>query len=372
MGPLYSNLFPCSGPYEVASFTSGKKVTFKRRKDFWGENLNVNKNQFNFDEINYYSFKHAESAIENIATKKTNFHLELNSKRWQYPINKKAEAKGALLKQRISLPFYSRQIYIAFNLRRTKFQNIKVRQAINCLFDKQWILEKILYNEYLIANEYFPGLQPINAIKAVSCDLLTPQQRRLKAHSLLTEAGWELKNRQRINAHDEVFNIQFLAFSPGLKRIIQPFINELNLLGIKTSVDIPDMSISIQRYRNFDFDLTYAMRKIDYLSAQSLQSQLSSESGKKSGSQNISGINDSVIDEIIKKIMNATSKNSIHQLLIKLNERLVLQNFMMPFFYNQSMRIAFWQGFHFLKQPPSKHFTFHDLINLAWFGKGSS
>ncbi len=46
------------------------------------------------------------------------------------------------------------------NMRRPIFQDIRVRQALAYLLDRELMNEKLMFNEYFLLNSYFPELYP--------------------------------------------------------------------------------------------------------------------------------------------------------------------------------------------------------------------
>ena len=46
-----------SGPYQISEFKAGTFVLYRRRQDYWGKDLAVNRGRFNFGEIKYEYFR---------------------------------------------------------------------------------------------------------------------------------------------------------------------------------------------------------------------------------------------------------------------------------------------------------------------------
>ena len=53
-----------SGPYRLKGFETGRNATYERVKDYWGQNINVNVGQNNFDEIRYEYYRDATVLLE--------------------------------------------------------------------------------------------------------------------------------------------------------------------------------------------------------------------------------------------------------------------------------------------------------------------
>jgi ABC-type oligopeptide transport system substrate-binding subunit len=46
-----------SGPYKVAELKAGRYIVYKRRDDYWGENLPLNRGRYNFDTVRYEVYR---------------------------------------------------------------------------------------------------------------------------------------------------------------------------------------------------------------------------------------------------------------------------------------------------------------------------
>jgi microcin C transport system substrate-binding protein len=146
-----------------------------------------------------------------------------------------------------------------FNLRREKFQDIRVRKALNLAFDFEWANKNLFFGLYNRTSSFFE-LSPLKAEgQALACGtcLLEPfratlrpevfevpavppvsdgsgQDRKLlrQASQYLDEAGWKADGTVRRNARGEPLTIEFLIDSPVFERILAPYVKNLKLLGI--------------------------------------------------------------------------------------------------------------------------------------------
>ena len=146
-----------SGPYEIAKFDVGNSITFKRKIDFWGHDLNVYKGRFNFDKIRVEYYRDQAIAFE--AFKAGNFDLfyDYMAKNWASAYNFPAIKDGKVLKEEINHQIPSTTQGFFFNTRKKLFNNTKVRQALSLMFDFEWT-NKALFNQAYARNQsYFPN-----------------------------------------------------------------------------------------------------------------------------------------------------------------------------------------------------------------------
>ena len=169
-----------------------------------------------------------------------------------------------------------------FNLRREKFQDIRVRQALNLAFDFEWSNKNLFFGLYDRTASFFE-LSPLKAKGAPPADelaLLEPMRDRLRpevfgeavlppvsdgsgqdrkllreASRLLDEAGWVADGTLRRNAKGETLAVEFLIDSPIFERILGPYVKNLKLLGVDATIRTVDEAQYQDRLKNFDFDM---------------------------------------------------------------------------------------------------------------------
>jgi len=168
-----------------------------------------------------------------------------------------------------------------FNMRRAPFDDKRVRQAINLLYDFETIKRTILYNQYERINSYFPNseygvsgppteeelaiLEPYKDSlpeKVFTQEFKAPvtdgsgrnRQQLRQALALFNEAGWELSDGQ-LTKEGQQMSLELLLVQPDGQRVAAPFLQNLNKAGIETSVRIVDSAQYQVRTDDFDFDL---------------------------------------------------------------------------------------------------------------------
>ncbi|MDL5466897.1 ABC transporter substrate-binding protein, partial [Enterobacter hormaechei] len=68
---------------------------------------------------------------------------------------------------------------------------------------------------------------------------------------LLAQAGWHYRDGALRNAQGEPFTVEVMDDQPGMDRIVLPYLQKLNLLGIQTSFRELDSALYQKRLDNF-------------------------------------------------------------------------------------------------------------------------
>ena len=139
-----------------------------------------------------------------------------------------------------------------------------MRRAFNHAFDFEWANKNLFYDQYRRVDSYFQNtelassglpegreLEILTEVKeqippeVFTHTLRQPQDGRLrpdarqicgKATKLFNEAGWVVKDRKLVNKKTgEQMTADFLLVSPLFERIVQPYMRNLERLGVKTS-----------------------------------------------------------------------------------------------------------------------------------------
>jgi len=380
-----------SGPYKIAKFSQGRFVSYQRRDDYWARDLNVNIGRFNFSELRYEYYRDRTAEFEALKAKAFDLREEFTSKVWATQYDIEAVRKGQLIRATLPDDRPSGAQGFFLNMRRNKFKDIRVRQALDLAFDFEWTNKNQFYSLYERTQSFFENSE----MKAVG--LPTPaelrllekfrdqvpqsvfkkpydppvsngsgQDRRLlrRASRLLKEAGWTLKEGKRTNSKGEVLDIEFLIFSPTFERVIAPYVKNLKLLGIPSSIRRVDPAQYQERLKSFDFDITTQRYVMPNTPGTQLRNYWTSSSANVPGSLNLSGINDPVVDALVEEVIGAPDRKSMIVAARTLDRVLRAGHYWIPQWYKSSHNVAYWDKF----SAPEKKAKFNrSIIETWWF-----
>lgn len=273
-----------SGPYMFDRADMGRTMVVKRNPDYWGRDLPINRGRFNFDRIRYEMFGDFDSAFEAFKAGEYTFRNETSSMHWSTRYDFPALASGAVVRETLPDGQIASGDGWVFNLRRAKFQDIRVREAIGLMFNFEWTNQTLLYGLETRVNSFWDNsefradgppsdaeralLEPVAGdlpdgiltddavVQPVSGERQLDRRNMRRAVALLDEAGWTVgSDGVRRNADGQTLTVEILNDDVGNDRIINPFIQNLRAIGVgavNRRVDNAEMQL---RTRSKDFDM---------------------------------------------------------------------------------------------------------------------
>jgi microcin C transport system substrate-binding protein len=361
-----------SGPYRIAAFQAGASIRFERRDDYWGKDLNVNVGQNNFGAISYTFFGDRTVEFEAFRAGNVDFYQDNSASHWATSYDFPAAKDGRVVREEIENPLRATGIMQAFvpNLRRDKFRDQKVREALNYAFDFEDLNRSLAYNAFQRVDSYFWGTElassglPEGREKEILEELKDkvppevfttpytnpvngdPQKVRdnlRKALELFREAGYELKDRKLVNVKTgEPFGFELLLSNPSFERTVTPFINSVKKIGIDARIRTVDASQYTNRTRSFDYDMIYGIWAQSLVPGNEQSDYWGSASANRQGSKNYAGISDPAIDDLIRRIIFAPNRDELVATAHALDRVLLAHHYVVPLFYAKAQRIAYW------------------------------
>ncbi len=360
-----------SGPYKVKSVDPGRSMTYERVKNYWAKDLPVSVGHYNFDTIRYDMYRDETVALEALKAGAYDWREENISRIWATGYDSPALREGKLKKELIPNEVPQGMQAFVFNIRRDKFSDRRVREAIGLTLDFEWMNKTLFYNAYKRDTSYFLNtpyaerglpspeekalLEPYK--DTLPPDLFTKEfklpvtdgsgdnrEQLIKADKLLTEAGWIIKDGKRVNAKTgEVLSLEFLLQSPSFERVVSPMCRHMKRLGIDAKLRVVDDAQYVKRVETFDYDLIVAVfnRLVFYPGYEQMTYWHSSQKNLE-GSNNVVGTSSKVIDMLLDKIVHAKSEEELLAPSRALDRVLLWEHYTIPNWYLGAYRLAYW------------------------------
>ena len=362
-----------SGPYRIGKFEANTFCEFERVEDWWGRDLPVNIGTNNFDTVRYEYFKEPNAAFDAFKAGQVDYREENSSLNWGTRYDFPAYKRGDVVKQAVEVEGPKTFQGFTFNTRRDLFKDRRVREAVGMAFDFEWVNKAIFFDSYARPVSYFQGtedlmskgvpegaelalldeyrddLPPALFTEAfalpVSDGTGRPDRRALrKAKTLLTDAGWSVKDGVLVNEAGQPFAFEFMIASKIQERVVAPFVKNLERLGIDASIRLVDSAQYVRRYREFDFDMVIGRVSNSASPGNEQRDFWGSSVAEELGGRNLSGVADPVVDALIEKIVFAEDRDALAAATRALDRVLLWGQYMIPQLYTPTERIAWWKG----------------------------
>ncbi|WP_425482685.1 extracellular solute-binding protein [Chelativorans xinjiangense] len=369
-----------SGPYRIKSFDPGSEIVWERVEDYWGADLPVSIGRNNFDLQRYTYFQ--DDNAEFLAFQKggtEDIRREVSTRRWVQNYDFPAVEAGDVVKREFESSSIEAMQAFVFNMREPRFQDRRVREALtlaynfeeqnrthffglnkrfSSYFEKSELAATGLPEgrELEILEEFREALPPELFTEEFKLPVYTPRTEReylREAVRLFGEAGWEIRDGRMVNKETgRQFTIEFLGGSPTAEIITSGIIPNLRKIGIAATLRIVDTSQYIQRLQNFDFDATTGRFAQTNSPGNEQRDYWSSEAADIPGSRNMGGIKDPVVDALVDKIIYAEDREELVALTRALDRVLLWNYYMVPQYYQPTMRFAYWNKFGIPEEQP--------------------
>jgi microcin C transport system substrate-binding protein len=362
-----------SGAYRIKEFVAGRTVVYERVKNYWGKDLNVNVGRDNFDELRYEYFRDATVAIEAFKADQIDWRTENSAKNWATAYDFPAVRDRRVMLE--EFPERNRGIMqgFAFNIRREKFKDARLRRAFNFAYDFEEMNKQIFFGQYKRIGSYFSGteLASSGVPEGKELEILekvrdqvppevfttpyanpvggTPENVRAnlrEAIRLLKEAGYEVRNQQLLNAKTgERLSVEVLTEDPAAERFILFYKPSLERLGITVTVRTVDTPQYEDRLRNWDFDMIVASWPESLSPGNEQRYYWSSAAADTAGSRNFVGIKNPAVDALIDRIIFAKDRAELVAATRALDRVLLWNFYVVPQFTYDKQRTARWDRF---------------------------
>lgn len=176
----------------------------------------------------------------------------------------------------------------------------------------------------------------------------------IKAQQLLDEAGWTMRDGKRTNEKTgEVMTIEFLMTQRTFERVIGIMRSNLKKLGINSSFRYVDASQYQRRVDKRNFDIVSIWWNLGLMFPGSEQyTYWHSSEADKLGSQNIGGVKNPIVDELVNRIKRAQTLEQLQPAAKALDRVLLWSNYVIPHWSINAWRVVYWNQFGRPKTTP--------------------
>jgi microcin C transport system substrate-binding protein len=367
-----------SGPYRVEKFDPGRSITYRRVPDYWAANLPTGRGLYNFDVLRYEYFRDPTVTFEAFKAGQIDFRTEGSAKNWATSYDFPAVAQGLVKKEAVPQHLPTGMQAFVMNTRRAVFKDRRVREAVNQVFDFQWMNKNLFYDNYTRTESYYSNSDFASSgiPNGAELALLEPFRDKLppelftqpfklpvtdgsgnnregfvRALDLFRQAGWTVKERKLVDANGNQMSMELLLDEPAFERIGLPYVQALQRLGIDAHIRTIDAAQFQKRMDDLDFDMAVAQ----FPESESLGNEQAQYWGcavaNQPGTENLAGICDPVVDALVGKLIAAKDYATLVTTAHALDRVLLWGWYVVPQWYLQQVRIAYWNRFGHVAEP---------------------
>ncbi|WP_293577623.1 extracellular solute-binding protein [Phaeobacter sp.] len=379
-----------SGPYVLEELDVNQSITYRRNPHYWGNDVNVNIGRHNFDSIRIEYFGDAVAAMEGFKAGVYTMRPENSSKSWATAYEFDAVADGNVIKDELPNGNVPSANGFVMNLLRPKFQDPRVREALQLAYNFEWTNESLQYGLFRHRSSFWqdtplqargvpeglerevleqlgdlidPSLLTDEPVMAHESKAGRPADRRnlRRAMKLLDDAGWTVgDDGLRRDANGELLKVEFLLDSPTIERIVQPYVANLRQMGVDAVANRVDFAQYTSRRREKDFDMITFAYPMSLLPSTGLYQLFGSDTHEFSVF-NPAGLADPAVDGLIAGIVGATTEETLHSNARALDRVLRAKRFMVPTRYLDVNWVAYWNFYEHPENLPPFDLGLQDL-----------
>ena len=402
------------GAYRIKDFSTGRSVAYERVKDYWGKDLPVNVGRDNFEELRFEYFRDPTVALEAFKADQLDWRAENSAKNWATAYDFAAVREKRVLLEEFPVRNMGIMQSFAFNTRRDKFKDPRVRRAFNLAFDFEEMNKALFFGQYQRIDSYFEGtelawnwqpegenapegakpasvsgkpegkeLEILESVRnQVPPEVFTTPYTNPKGGSpeavranlrealrLLKEAGYEVKDRQLVNVKTgEQMVVEFLLSEPTFERVALFLKPSLERLGITMTVRTVDDSQYENRLRNWDFDIVLGSWPQSLSPGNEQRGFWGSQAADAAGSRNFVGIKNPAIDVLIDRVIYAKDREELVAASRAMDRVLLWNHYVIPQWTYGKVRTARWDRFG---RPEKMPFYGMSAFPTIWWWDGA-
>jgi microcin C transport system substrate-binding protein len=386
------------GAYRVKEFTPGRSVAYERVKDYWGKDLPVNIGRDNFDELRFEYFRDPTVELEAFKADQLDWRSENSAKNWATAYDFSALREKRVLLEEFPIRSSGGMQSFAFNIRREKFKDPRVRRAFNYAMDFDEMNKALFFGQYRRIDSFWENTElawnwqpegenaPTNALPTSASG--KPEGKELEilenvraqvppevfttpytnpqggaeamranlreALRLFKEAGYEVKDRKLVNVKTgEPMVVEFLLSEPSFERVALFLKPSLERMGITMTVRTVDDSQYENRLRNWDFDIVLGSWGQSLSPGNEQLGFWGSQAADMPGSRNLVGIKNPAIDALIQRVIYAKDREELVATTRALDRVLLWNHYVIPQWTYGKARTARWDRFGHPEKMPA-------------------
>ncbi len=277
---------PGTGEYVIGNIDPGRQLIYTRNPNYWGDDLPINVGRGNLDSIRIEYFADSSAAFEAFKAGEFTFRRESSSINWATAYDFPSLEKGWVKKTVLEDGTLPAATGFVFNMRDPKFQDRNLRLALGLVYNFTWTNDNLQYGLFQQRTSFWENdrlkaaglpegreLEMLETVRdLVSDDIFTepafmphtsgdrPLDRGnlRKAIGLMEQAGYTVGDDGKLRDSDgQTLDIEFLETRQSFDRILSPYMENLERLGVNITYNRVDPAQYQARTQSNDFDMIF-------------------------------------------------------------------------------------------------------------------
>lgn len=347
-----------SALYRLGRVEEGVSVTLERRTNWWNRASPSVKGVGNFQRLKFRFFEEQENAFEAFKKGEIDLYAVYTARLWVNETGGDKFDRNWIVKQKIQNYNPIGLQGFAMNMRRFPFNDLRVREALALLLNREKMNRTLMYDQYFLHRSYFEDLYSPEH----PCEIPPLSFNKDRARKLLSEAGWKANPKTGLlEKEGKPFRFHFLNRGNATDKFLAIYSEDLKDVGIELVIDTKDNASWARDLDGFNFDMTWVSWSSSVF--KDPEPMWSTREAGRSGN-NLSGFSDPQVDALIEKqkgIFNLQERNVIYRDI----DRRIASQFPYILLWNINYtRLLYWNKFG---TPPTVLSKYGGETSAYWY-----
>jgi peptide/nickel transport system substrate-binding protein len=359
-----------SGPYVVAEVKPGERLVLRRDPNYWAKDKPISRGLYNFDEVDFDYGRDDNSLFEAFKAGLIDYREETEPNRWLSGYDFAARREGRVAVEALPLGGPKGMQGFAFNTRREKFADPRLREALAMMFDFEWINAHLFSNLYTRTKSFFDESELSSSGRPASAAeraLLAPfpgaarddimegrwapprstgdghdRDMARRALALAASAGWRLQNGA-LTRDGAPLKLEIMVANRDQERLALNYAGQLARIGVAAQVRTVDEVQFQRRRQRFDFDMMIGLWQASASPGNEQRMRWGGDSAEQEASYNLAGAKSPAIDAMIAALQAAQTEEDFVAAARALDRVLLSGFYVVPLYHNRDQWVAHWR-----------------------------